>query len=647
MSQDEFAPRVMGSTVLTHEGGLHARPSILLSQVATRFSAKVWIGLAADGPWIDAKSIARVMALKTVGQTTMFFTAEGADAGDAVSALVRLVESDFRNSNGQLKSTTSTNATAYLRGISASPGLARGPLLCLDEVAQSSPPAAISAPSDRTRLRQAIDSACAALTALERRTDNPDAQALLSFQVAMLQDPVLTEPAFAAIAAQVPAEQAWWDAMELQIRQYDSAGDLYFCARASDLRDMRDRVSRLLSGTASIPIPSGSIVVTADLAPSKFLETRWEGGGIALTEGSASSHVAMLARARGVPMLIGLERGDLLGQGEALLDADNGMLIALPGAETVAGFAARQQALRSARMDAEARLEFPAVTASGERVQVLINVADGAELASLNPEWCDGIGLVRTELLFRSKDDLTDEAKQYAEYCRITRWAQGRPVTVRLLDAGADKPIAGYTADAESNPFLGVRGVRLSLLHRPVLSTQLRALARAAALGPLQIMVPMVTWPRELDQVRQALNTTVESLRKEGLDCGRPALGIMIEVPAAALTCDLFSADFFSIGSNDLIQYVTACSRDSRRLSALQDPLQPAVLRIMRAVVKHADAHDIPISLCGDMASDPRCVPALLGMGLRRLSVAPAALADVKTAIARFRSEASEEEHSE
>ena len=647
MSQDEFALRATSSTVLTHEGGLHARPSILLSQVATRFSARVWIGLAADGPWIDAKSIARVMALKTVGQTMMFFTAEGTDAGDAVSALVKLVESDFANSNGQLKSPTCANATAYLRGISASPGLARGPLLCLDEVAQSGTPAASSGPGDRTRLRQAIDSACAALTALKQRTDNPDARALLAFQVAMLEDPVLTEPAFAAIAAQVPVERAWWNAMELQIQQYDSADDLYFCARASDLRDMRDRVSRLLAGVVTILIPSGSIVVAADLAPSQFLETTWEGGGIALTEGSASSHVAMLARARGVPMLVGLERGKLQGQGEALLDADNGMLIALPDAETVAGFAARQEELRSARMDVEARREFPAVTASGERVQVLINLADGGELASLNPDWCDGIGLVRTELLFRSKDDLTDEVKQYAEYCRIIRWAKGRPVTVRLLDAGADKPIAGYTADAESNPFLGVRGVRLSLLHRPVLITQLRALARAAALGPLQIMVPMVTWPRELDQVRQALNTSVESLKKEGLDCGQPALGIMIEVPAAALTCDLFDADFFSLGSNDLIQFITACSRDSRRLSALQDPLQPAVLRIMREVVKHADAHNIPISLCGDMASDPRCVSALLGIGLRRLSVAPAVLADVKTAIARFRSEAAEEGHSE
>jgi phosphotransferase system enzyme I (PtsI) len=462
----------------------------------------------------------------------------------------------------------------------------------------------------------------------------------------MLQDPVLTEPAFAAMAAQVPPEQAWADAMELQIREYDSADDSYFRARASDLRDMRDRVSRILSGEAIIPVPPGSIVIATDLPPSRFLEMSWEGGGIALTGGSASSHVAMLARARGVPMLIGLDPGLPPGSGEALLDADNGMLITSPDAKTLADFEARQRKLASARRGTEDHLAFPAVTAGGERVQVMINVADGGELGHLNPACCDGVGLVRTELLLRGKNDLMDEAKQYEEYCRITRWAEGRPVTVRLLDAGADKPIAGYTVDAESNPFLGLRGVRLSLLHRQVLSTQLRALARAAALRPLQIMVPMVTCPDELDQVRQMLDDAVESLRNEGLDCVRPALGMMVEVPAAALTCDLFQTDFFSIGSNDLIQYVTAASRDSRPLAALQDPLQPAMLRIMREVVKYADAHAIPVSLCGDMAGDPRCVPALLGIGLRRLSVAPAALAGVKAAIARYRIDASDQETS-
>src|SRR4030095_7497752 len=196
-----------------------------------------------------------------------------------------------------------------------------------------------------------------------------------------------------------------------------------------------------------------------------------------------------------------------------------------------------------------------------------------------------------------------DEEKQYQMYCRILRWADGRPVTIRTLDAGGDKPISGYTVDGEANPFLGIRGLRLSLLHPDVLTTQLRALARAASRGSLKVIVPMVTSPRELDRVRVLLDSAVAGLRKEGVDHAVPELGMMVEVPAAALAIDLFDADFLSIGSNDLIQYLTATSRDSNALALLQDPLQPAVLRLIHKVVEHANAHGIPVGLCGDMAS--------------------------------------------
>jgi len=278
-----------------------------------------------------------------------------------------------------------------------------------------------------------------------------------------------------------------------------------------------------------------------------------------------------------------------------------------------------------------------AATANGERVQVLVNVADATELDAFDPACCDGVGLVRTELLLRDANDIVSEERQYQSYCRILRWADGRPVTMRTLDAGGDKPIAGYTIGGEANPFLGMRGLRLSLLHPDVFITQLRALARAALQGPLKIMVPMVTSPREFDRARALLDGAVVALRKQDIGCARPELGMMVEVPAAALAIDLFEAEFFSIGSNDLIQYVTASGRDSTPLAPLQDPLQPAVLRLIREVVQRADAQGIPVSLCGDMASDVRCIPALLSVGLRCLSVAPPAVARVKAAIARHR----------
>jgi phosphotransferase system enzyme I (PtsI) len=530
-----------------------------------------------------------------------------------------------------------TAAVVCLRGTPVSPGLARGRLVVLADENPLPPRERGSVAEESKGMHAAIASASAELAALTQRAGDADAQAILAFQVAMLDDPIVTKPAFAAIEAGVAAEQAWRTAMDLQIRKYHEADDLYFRARASDLRDMRDRVLRKLAGASTTAIAPGSIVVASDLPPSRFLEIAWDGGGVALTQGSPSSHVAMLARSRGVPMLIGIEQADLRGHTEALIDADNAILVVSPDGKLAVDFASRQQRAGIARAEAERYVDAPATTASGERVQLLINVADGSDLDRLDPACCDGIGLVRTELMLRNAADLADEEKQYQMYCRILRWADGRPVTLRTLDAGGDKPISGYTVDGEANPFLGIRGLRLSLLHPEVLTTQLRALARAAARGPLKVMVPMVTSPRELDRVRVLVDSAVAGLRKEGVDHAVPELGMMVEVPVAALAIELFEADFFSIGSNDLIQYLTASSRDSSDLSPLHDPLQPAVLRLIHEVVEHANVHRIPVSLCGDMASDVRCIPALLDAGLRSLSVAPASVARVKSAIARHR----------
>jgi phosphotransferase system enzyme I (PtsI) len=528
------------------------------------------------------------------------------------------------------------SAAICVRGIPVSPGLARGRLVFLEEASRAAERAQGSREEEAAALERSIDAARAELTTLMDRAMDSDAGMLLAFQVEMLGDPVVTTPAFEAIAAGERAERAWHDAMEAQVREYHDSDDLYFRARASDLRDMRDRVLRRLAGETSAPILGGSIVVGSDLAPSRFLEIEWRGGGIALTDGSPNSHVAMLARSRGVPMLIGLEHADLNGHSEALLDSENGMLVASPDAQAASEFESRRRAAELTRADEERFGHAPAVAASGERIQVLVNIADLEELARLDPASCDGVGLVRTELLV-GEAQLHDEEKQYAAYRRILEWARGRPVTIRTLDAGGDKPIAGYTVEGEGNPFLGVRGVRLSLLHPVVLTTQLRALARAATAGPLKVMVPMVTAPRELEQVRLLLEAAIVQLRNAGTQCAMPQLGMMVEVPAAALALDLFHTDFVSIGSNDLIQYVTACSRDAAALAALQDPLQPAVMRLLHDVVTHASARGIPASLCGDMASDVRCISGLLDVGLRSLSVAPAALARVKRAIGRHR----------
>jgi phosphotransferase system enzyme I (PtsI) len=242
---------------------------------------------------------------------------------------------------------------------------------------------------------------------------------------------------------------------------------------------------------------------------------------------------------------------------------------------------------------------------------------------------------MRTEFLFQGREKLPTEEEQYQIYRRMVEWAAGRPVTIRTLDAGGDKPIAGLTQPGDMNPFLGVRGVRLSLRHLDVFREQLRALARAAVAGNLKVMIPMVTVPEELDQCRALLAQAIEELHREGQNAKMPPLGMMVEVPAAALTIEDFNADFFSIGSNDLIQYVAAASRDEPQLADLAQPSR-AVFKLVGHVVSHADRSGREASLCGDLAGDPEQVAALLDQGLRVFSVAPGALGPVRAAIARY-----------
>jgi phosphoenolpyruvate-protein phosphotransferase (PTS system enzyme I) len=271
----------------------------------------------------------------------------------------------------------------------------------------------------------------------------------------------------------------------------------------------------------------------------------------------------------------------------------------------------------------------------------MINVADVAELATLDPANCDGIGLVRTEFLGGSKGALLDEEAQFATYRRIVDWASGRPVTIRTLDAGGDKPIPGFTIDGETNPFLGMRGIRLSLAHPEVLLVQLRALVRAAALGPVKIMLPMVTVPRELEAASRLLDRALHEVEDRGVPARRPPLGIMVEVPATALDIASFEAAFFSIGSNDLTQYVTASARDSGALAELNDPRNPGVMRLIAEVARHGADSGIEVSLCGDAGGDPAVIPDLIAAGLRVVSVTPPALARTKAAIASCRARGS------
>lgn len=529
-------------------------------------------------------------------------------------------------------------AETWHKGRPASPGLAAGPLYVLRPVAAKLR-AAGEPVEEATRLRRAIADAVGEIEVLQQSASS-DAADILEFQLAMLGDDALTEGAFTDIAAGSTADRAWRAALDLQIAGYAAADDEYFRARASDFADMRDRVlDHLLGGTALKP-PVGAIFLAEDLAPSRFLSWDWsKGGGIALIGGSPTSHVAMLARARNVPMVVGLRDLDLANvqpTESVLLDGEGGRLNLAPTPDAARAFEGQRQQDAAQAAQWAQYLTKPAITANGERVLTQINVAEPAELDKLDPATCDGIGLVRTEFLFHDQPALPNEDQQYAVYRKIVSWAAGRPVTIRTLDAGGDKPIDGLSMAQESNPFLGLRGIRLSLAHQDVFRLQLRALARATAVGPLKIMLPMVTVPSEITETAALLAEEVANLQKAGIACRLPALGIMVEVPAAALAVDRYDAAFYSIGSNDLTQYVTASARDIASVAGLNDTANPAVLMLIERVASFGRQSGREVSLCGDAGGDPRLIPLLLQAGVRNFSMAPTMLARAKSIIAAW-----------
>jgi phosphotransferase system enzyme I (PtsI) len=527
-----------------------------------------------------------------------------------------------------------SHSKLVFKGKVASGGFAHGALVRVREVGRRGVRKRAKQDDEERALRAALAVAAREIEALAEAEGDAAAE-ILEFQLALLDDQGLLEPIFEAIAAGTAADSAWGQALAEQIADYRLAPDEYQRARAADLMDLRDRVLAALNGgvDALVAVPSGAIVCAEDLPPSRFLAIDWSrGGGVACEQGSPTSHVAMLARARGIPMVVQL--GALPDEtGTVLLDGEQATLELDPPESRVADFKARSGAHERNLAASRRVLTMPSVAWCNEPVRVLINIQGVADLAHPDARYADGIGLMRTEFLFDGVGGLPDEDTQYSTYESVLRWAGDRPVTIRTVDAGGDKPIRGFTEDGEANPFLGVRGLRLCLKRPEIFSVQLRALGRAAVLGNLKVMFPMVTTPAELIAAGAMFEEVVDALKAAGIAATLPPLGIMVEVPAAALTIDTFPASFFSIGSNDLTQYVTACDRSNGALATLNDPLNPGVLELIRRAAEHGRRSGISVSVCGDMAGDPRCTVPLLDCGVREFSMSPPLLARVKQAI--------------
>ncbi|KGF68990.1 phosphoenolpyruvate-protein phosphotransferase [Hoeflea sp. BAL378] len=524
---------------------------------------------------------------------------------------------------------------ARISGQGASAGFARGPVHLARRggrsyIAKSTPEQELQA------LHLAVETAATVIASAMGQVSG-DAADILEFQLAMLEDGSFTEAAAGIISSGATAPVAWTVVLDAEIAGYQASEDASFAARSADLADIRDNVLSALSGDSAATIPPGVIHVDEDIAPTRFLAHDWStGGGLVLRRGSVASHVAMLARARGVPMIVGIGDGAIADAAEALLDGQAGELLVSPDPVQIAAFNDRRSLSQALQRDADAVASDPAVTRDGETVAVLVNIADPDDVDRIPIVHVDGVGLMRTEFLFGGERGLPDEDTQLAAYRKVLAWAEGKPVTIRTLDAGGDKPVAGYTIP-EDNPFLGMRGIRLSLARPEVFRVQIRALLRAAPYGALKVMLPMVSIPGEIAQAQAMFAEEAADLAGAGVIHRMPEIGIMVEVPSVAVTPDRFAgAAFFSIGSNDLTQYVLAASRDNTRLGALGSIDDPAVLRLIANVTRFGAENGVETSLCGDAASDPEMTSVLLGAGLRRLSVAPARVAVVKAAVRRF-----------
>ncbi len=530
-------------------------------------------------------------------------------------------------------------AERIFRGQPASPGVALGPLLRWHAAQEPAVRAGAAGPeAEHARLERAIARARAELARLGEG-DDPLAGEILEFQREFLSDPAFLDELRTAIGRGRSADVAMRAVLDGMIAEFRAETEEYFRARAEDLVDLRDRLlDALMDRSETAPmIPRGAILLASELAPSRFLALLRQGiRGVALEAGSATSHTAMLARARGVPLVVGL--GPVEGEAvQALVEGEEGLLVLDPGPALRRTAASRALCESPGRAARRLRGAGAVTTASGEPVEIRLNVDDPDLLEEEAVAASDGAGLVRTEFLFTGRDRLPDEEEQYEAYRTLVARFAGRPVRFRTLDVGGDKPLAGVTVAGERNPFLGLRGIRLSLARPDIFEPQLRALLRAARHGPVEIMLPMVTLPGEVARVRALLARLRAELAAKGAPVPEPPLGIMVEVPAAALTLERFEVDFVSIGSNDLVQYVMAAARDATAAVAeLADPLHPAVLRLVAEIVEVGARRGIPVSLCGEMAGDPEALRQLLALGLRSVSVPVARLPATIGAVTRF-----------
>jgi phosphocarrier protein FPr len=649
--------------VIHNSTGLHARPARVFVDVAKQFQSTIRVRHGEKQ--VNAKSLISLLTLGVTRGQRIQVDVSGVDEEGAAAALTAAVQDGLGEGPADdhpaaAAPTTptppaepaqpatpaaapATSATldtgAVVQGIAGAPGVAVGPVYRFERARVEVRERFAGFDQEQARLQVALDTAHQQLVTLrEQLLLRADASEAAIFEVHrdILADPDLLDTVHTMIADGRGAAEAWHEATTQQAAVMATLADPLLAERAADVRDVGERVLRLLTGAVSSApaLPDQPVIVIAyDLTPSEtaaFDPQRVLGFCTAV--GGPNAHTAILARALGLPAVVSAGPGvlEITAGTQVIIDGGAGTLTVEPDERAVAGAQETQRQERERKSIAARSASAPAVTIDNHRVEIVANIGGLADAQKAAASGAEGVGLLRTEFLFLERTDAPTEDEQFAVYRDIAQALAGHPVIVRTLDIGGDKPLPYLDLPAEDNPFLGERGIRLCLAHPELLRLQLRAILRAAPFGQLRIMFPMIA---DLSEILAA-RALVEEIRAE-LDAPAVEIGIMVEVPSAALMADLLAqeVDFFSIGTNDLTQYTLAMDRTHPTLAAQADGLHPAVLRLIARTAEAAHAAGKWVGVCGELGADPLAVPILVGLGVDELSVSVPAIPTVKAQI--------------
>lgn len=542
--------------------------------------------------------------------------------------------------------------TLTFKGIGASPGVAVGRAFLLDRKRLRTPKLRLALEEvepELLRLKTALTLSDRQLEELKdqlERSDAGDHALILEAHRLMLNDPMLVDEVRKLIAEdRINAEWAVRRVARKLKHMFDNIPDEYFRERRSDVEYVADRLVRNLMGQIvdeELEIPPDAVIVAHDLSPADaaMLLRHTKIAGIITDVGGQTSHTAIVARARDTPAVVGAGKAsESINPGDQLaLDGRRGLILVNPTGEQLALFRETLRRQQESEVAALLTRDLPAVSTDGVRVELVGNMEFAEELPSMLAHGAEGIGLYRTEFLFLDRDTVPTEDEQYLAYRQVLEAMGGRPVTIRTLDVGGDKLPGSRRSEKEPNPAMGLRGIRYCLAKPELFRTQLRAMLRASAHGNLRIMFPLISGIRELREARSALESCRNELGRAGVPVGpRCPVGIMVETPSAAWIADRLAheADFFSVGTNDLIQYSLAIDRQNREVAYLYKPLHLGVLRMLERIVEAARSARIPVAMCGEMAGDPTLALVLLALGFDSLSMTAGQIPAVKQIIRR------------